>query len=414
MAIIEFVARPTNKWTVCVLLFLATTLNYLDRQLVGILAPALQEQFQLDNEALGWLFAAFYWSYTIAQFGVGGLLDRSHLRWAYGLGVLAWSAAAALTALAMGFAGLVACRLLLGLTESLNWPAAMRVVARVFPPSERSLGNGIFTSGTSVGALIAPGLVLTISHWLGWRATFVVVGSFGLLWFVLWLHFTRDPSLLRVWRNPETQASGSAGRAYKGILRSPRFWRVFVVAILVNPCLYFNLNWLPTFFVQQLGLSSASQLGWMLTVICLAPDLGYLFSGASVLLLSKRGWALGTARASVISVATVCLTLSALVPFVRTMDQGLALLIAANFGAGAWVAMYLTMAQEVSDSHVSTAAGLLGGSGSAAGALAMWMVGRVTSTTSSFAAPFVGVAVAAAIALIAGLAAIRHTSTERT
>jgi MFS transporter, ACS family, hexuronate transporter len=211
------------KWKLCILLFLATTLNYLDRQTLGILAPVIQEDLALDNEALGWLFAAFYYSYTFAQFGVGGLLDRWNLRWAYGIGVLAWSAAAALTALATGFAGLLIFRLLLGLTESVNWPAAMRIVARSLPPHERSLGNGIFTSGTSVGALIAPAVILGIA--------------------------------------------ASAG------------WRLFLVAILVNPCLYFLLNWLPTYFSQQHAVPPEG-LTWILTMIFLGLDLGYLFCGA--------------------------------------------------------------------------------------------------------------------------------------
>src|SRR2546422_7753858 len=100
-----------GKWGLCLLLFLATTLNYLDRQTLSILAPSLQDEMQFDNVALGWLFAVFYYAYTFAQFAVGFLLDRCHLRWAFGLAVLAWSAVSALTGLAPGFAGLVICRL---------------------------------------------------------------------------------------------------------------------------------------------------------------------------------------------------------------------------------------------------------------------------------------------------------------
>ena len=156
-----------TRWTVCILLFLATTLNYLDRQTLSILAPVMQKELGLDNAKLGVLFSVFYYSYTFAQFGIGGLLDRLHIRWAYGVGVLLWSLSAALTSLAGGFGALVFFRLLLGVTESVNWPAAMRIVARVLPPNERSLGNGIFTSGTSIGALIAPGLILGVAGWFG-------------------------------------------------------------------------------------------------------------------------------------------------------------------------------------------------------------------------------------------------------
>jgi ACS family hexuronate transporter-like MFS transporter len=206
-----------GKWLLCVLLFLATTLNYLDRQTLSILAPMMQKELALDNEQLGWLFSVFYYSYTFAQFAIGGLLDRANLRWAYGLGVLLWSASAALTGLAGGFAGLVVFRLLLGLTESVNWPAAMRIVARALPPRERSLGNGIFTSGTSVGALIAPGLILGIAAPAGWRWAFVAVGSLGVLWLAAWILFSGRPQFDAVWRSDEDEHTVPAGRAYAGI-----------------------------------------------------------------------------------------------------------------------------------------------------------------------------------------------------
>src|SRR5438876_4039851 len=148
-----------TKWRLCGLLFLATTLNYLDRQTMSILAPILQRDMHLDNEALGWLFAVFYYAYTLSHFAVGPILDRSHLRWAFGAAVLAWSTVSVMTGLATGFASLIIFRLLLGVMESANWPGAIRIVARALEPSERALGNGILTSGTSVGALLAPGVL---------------------------------------------------------------------------------------------------------------------------------------------------------------------------------------------------------------------------------------------------------------
>jgi ACS family hexuronate transporter-like MFS transporter len=202
---------------------------------------------------LGWLFSIFYYSYTFSQFGVGILLDRVHLRWAFGLAVVAWSAAAGLTALAAGFAGLMAFRLLLGIAESANWPAAMRIVARALPPRDRPLGNGIFTSGTSVGALIAPALILGISGAAGWRWAFVAVGALGLLWFALWAWFSGHRDFAGVWRDEAPGGTATPGRAYSEILRSARFWRVFAVTILVNPCLYFNVNWLPMLLACDLS-----------------------------------------------------------------------------------------------------------------------------------------------------------------
>ena len=397
-----------GKWTLCALLFLATTLNYLDRQVLAILAPVMQRDLSLDNEALGWLFAVFYYSYTLGQFVIGSTLDRIHLRWAYAAGVLAWSGAAALTATASGFSSLVVFRLLLGITESVNWPAAMRIVARALPPEQRSLGNGVFTSGTSIGALIAPGLILGISAWLGWRWSFVMVASLGLVWLGLWVLGTRNPGLASVWHSPETVTSQeSRAGAYQEVLQSPQFWRVFLVAVLVNPCLYFLLNWLPTYFVQQWGFKP-DDLRWVLTLIFLGLDLGYLFCGVGVLALTRLGWSLAGSRQAMFSLATLTLSLAAVVPYVDDLNTVIGLLVMANFGAGGWIAMYLTMAQEVSDTHVSTAAGLLGGSGSLAGGIAMWGVGKVTQQTASFSAPLACVAISAIAAAIVGMSVVRH------
>ena len=395
---------PRKVWGLCGLLFAATTLNYLDRQTISILAPAIQKELRLDNAALGWLFSVFYYSYTFAQFGVGALLDRAHLRRAFAAAVLAWSLAAGLTSLAGSFAGLLAFRLLLGLAESANWPAAMRIVARALPPQDRALGNGIFTSGTSIGALVAPSLILGIAAWTSWRWAFVAVASLGLLWLMAWMGFTRDPVFANVWK-PERRAAAPAA-AYQALLRSSQFWRVFAVTILVNPCLYFNLNWLPTYFSQQRGLQPGRELGLALTLIYLGLDLGYLCCGLGVRMLARR-MPVPQARRAVFTAATAILSMSAAVPFLEGLISAIAALAAVNFAIGIWIAMYLTMAQEVSSEHVSTAAGLLGGSGSLAGALAMWWVGAVTQQTHSFAIPMAAVALAGMAAAAAGFQVTR-------
>src|SRR5690242_3724250 len=227
----------SKKWQLCIVLFLATTLNYLDRQTMSILAPTLQRELHIDNAALGWLFAVFYYAYTFAQVAVGPLLDRSQLRWVFGTAVLLWSVVSALTGLVTGFAGLIVFRLLLGVTEAANWPGATRIVAGALEPQERALGNGTFTSGTSVGALIAPALIFAISTQLGWRWAFVILGCLGALWFLVWIVSTRDPKLEPVWRYAPTEQPRreSIARSFIQIVKSPRFVPVLVVAVLVNP-----------------------------------------------------------------------------------------------------------------------------------------------------------------------------------
>jgi ACS family hexuronate transporter-like MFS transporter len=395
------------KWVLCGLLFLATTLNYLDRQTLAILAPTIQKELSLDNADLGLLFSVFYWAYTLAQFAIGRFVDRSNLRWSYGLAVVAWSLVAALTGMAGTLIHLIIFRVMLGLAESPNWPAAMRIVALTLPPGQRPMGNGIFTSGTSVGALIAPAVILSVAAWWGWRSAFVAVGALGLLWFAVWITATQ-----RVDLRPREAKTAIGRSAYREIFSSKSFWRVFAVTCLVNPCLYFNLNWLPTYFNQRYGVEQGAAMVGLLTVIYIGLDLGYLACGAAGIVLARRGLSVNKTRRVIFLAATILMAISAAVPAAASLRWALVLLTVVNFGTGVWISMYLTMAQEVSRQHISTAAGMLGGSGSLAGALAMWGVGQVTQSTGSFATPFVAVAAAAMLAAVAGIAVTRADQSQ--
>jgi ACS family hexuronate transporter-like MFS transporter len=294
--------------------------------------------------------------------------------------------------------------------ESANWPASLRIVARVFPPEERTLASGIFTSGTSVAALMAPGLILAILAAAGWRWAFAAVGALGFLWVPLWLFFTRRPELSAVWSGTpaERQEAQGQGSVYGRLARSGQFWYVLVVAVLVNPCLYYSVNWLPTYFAQARGLAPGRQLGWILTLTYLALDLGNIACGAMALWLTHLGCSVESARRIIFLSATVFASACALVPFVRATSSAVLALAMVNFGLGIWVSMYLTMAQEVSRTHISTAAGTLSGFGSLLGALAMWAVGRITQRTGSFTIPMVSVAVVVAVSAVAGWAASRR------
>jgi MFS transporter, ACS family, hexuronate transporter len=327
------------KWKLVGLLFLATTLNYLDRQTMSILAPILQKEMRLDNAALGWLFAVFYYSYTFAQFGVGPLLDRLHLRWAFGAAVLLWSAVSALTGLASGFVSLIIFRMLLGITEASNWPAAIRIVARTVEPRERSLANGIFTSGTSVGALVAPALILAITASMGWRWAFILLGAAGAVWFAGWVLSTRNPKLRPVWQDAPKEVGEpgtSLARVLVQIAKSPRFLPVLIISVLINPYLYFSVNWLPTYFSQQRGLSPGRQLAWILTAIYLGLDLGNLLCGTGVLALTRRGRPILAARRTVLLLATAPLVACAFVPLLPGLTEAVAVLVAVNIGLGVW------------------------------------------------------------------------------
>ncbi|HEY6987334.1 MAG TPA: MFS transporter [Bryobacteraceae bacterium] len=378
----------TRRWTLCGLLLFATTLNYLDRQTVSVLAERIQTSLHLGNEALGWVFSAFYYAYTVAQLVVGRLLDRGRLRLLFGVAVLGWSIACALTGLARDFASLLMFRTLLALMESFNWPGALQIVALVMPEKERALANGVFTSGTSIGALIAPGILLALANRFGWNLPFFAVGSLGLFWLALWIPLTRSRPLREVLNAPlQTQRAQSAVP-----WRSPQFRRAFFVTILVNPALYFSLNWLPLFLSQQRAVHSTRQLAFVLTLAYLALDLGNIACGALLAVLPRR---------IVVSIASITLLSAAFAARIADLSWAVVLICAMNFALGVWISLYLTIAQEVDPKRISTVAGVLGASGSLAGALVMWAVGFVTERTGSYSLPLAGVAVAGILAAVA-------------
>ena len=183
--------RPTRwAWVVCWLMFASTTLNYMDRQALAIVGPQIKGEYHLSNSDFGWVLAAFAMTYSGVLFQVpaGYLVDRWSVRWVYAGAVAWWSLAAIAAAHAPTLGILMALRALLGVGESFNWPCALRVTRTILPPSERSLGNGIFEQlGAAVGAVLTPLIVTPIAAYYGWRRSFLIVGVLGFLWVGLWL-----------------------------------------------------------------------------------------------------------------------------------------------------------------------------------------------------------------------------------
>ncbi len=179
-------------WGVCWLMFAATMLTYMDRQTVAFLGEPIEAEFGIKAKGdFGWIVSAFMLTYALFQVPAGYLVDRWNLRWTYAAAVAWWSLAAAATAIVPSLGALIACRALLGMGESFNWPTALRVTARILPPSDRSLGNGIFNSGAAIGAVITPVVVTILTAKYGWRSSFAVLGLAGLVWVAAWLFLVR-------------------------------------------------------------------------------------------------------------------------------------------------------------------------------------------------------------------------------
>jgi MFS transporter, ACS family, aldohexuronate transporter len=194
---------------------------------------------------------------------------------------MAWSLVSSITGLAIGFVSLLVFRFLLGVTEAGNWPAGLRVLARALPPAERTLGCGIFESGAAIGALVAPAAIFALLAAFGLRSAFFCVGLLGFFWAPIWLFITRKPELSHVWipSRSEAGAVNELVSVYREFVHSWNFWWVLLVSITVNPCFYFTVNWLPTYFAQSRHLVPGARLGLILTVIFLALDIGNIGGG---------------------------------------------------------------------------------------------------------------------------------------
>lgn len=182
-----------QRWLVCALLFAATTINYVDRQVIGLLKPTLTAEFGLSELDYADIVFAFQAAYAMGLVSMGRLIDKVGVKWGYALAVAFWSVAGMAHAAATGLAGLIAARFALGIGEAGNFPAAVRATAEWFPAKERALAIGIFNSGSNVGAIITPLMVayIVVTLGLGWQAAFLITGALGFGWLALWLWLYR-------------------------------------------------------------------------------------------------------------------------------------------------------------------------------------------------------------------------------
>ena len=212
-------------WGLCWLMFASTVLNYMDRQTITLVKDQIATAFAIKSDVdFGWVLAAFSMTYALFQVPAGYLVDRWDLRWSYAAAVAWWSLAAMAIALVPSLGMLIVCRALLGVGESFNWPCALRVTARVLPPADRSLGNGIFNSGAAVGAVVTPLVVTNLTLLLGWRAAFLVIGSLGFVWVAAWLILVQGPraAVARPRGSPEARGPGKRPGSAADCPRRPR------------------------------------------------------------------------------------------------------------------------------------------------------------------------------------------------
>lgn len=396
------------RWYICGLLFLATTINYIDRQVLGILKPVLDRDLHMSQAEYGWVLFGFQLSYALMMPFAGRLMDYLGTRLGYLLAVLMWSAGAmghaiASTALQFGFA-----RFVLGVGESANFPAAFRTVADWFPQSERALAAGIFNSGSNIGALLAPLIVPFLAVRFGWHSAFLFTGALGLLWILLWLVLYQQPE-----QHPRLSGEEFAFIRKDGdpveylkvswlklIAKRPAL--AFLIGkVMTDGIWWFYLYWTPDFLHRKYGLN-LTQLGLPLVIIYLTSDFGSIAAGWLSSKLLSLGWNASAARKTAMLVCAIAVLSAVFVPFTGgRLWLTVALLSIACSAHQGWSANLFTIPSDTFPRcAIGSVIGLGGFGGAIAGMIAAPAIGKWLQWSHDLYAPlFIGAGLAYLVAL---------------
>ena len=363
------------RWLVCALLFLATTINYIDRQILSLLKPILDVELGWNNQQFGTVNAAFQGAYAVGLVVFGAFVDRFGTKIGYAVSIGAWSLAALGHALVGSVGGFFGARIALGLGEGGNFPSAIKTVAQWFPRKERAFATAIFNAGANVGAIVAPAVVPWMALTWGWRSAFVAAGVAGFLWLLLWLPLYDKPDrialrpeeLSHIRSDDEGQDTNRKVR-WRTILGHRQAWAFIVAKFLTDPVWWFFLIWLPDYFKKTRALDIKNSWVHLVTIYSIVTVLS-ISAGWITGHLTRRGFTVTSARKS-----TMLACAFAVLPVLfvtRASDWGAVLLIGlAGAAHQAWSANLFTSASDMfPEGAVGSVVGLGGMAGSLGGIL---------------------------------------------
>lgn len=335
---------PRIRWVMIALVFAATTINYLDRQTLSVVAPVLIDLYHMSSETYSRIIFAFMLAYTVMNGVSGPLIDRLGTRRGYAWTTALWSVSAMLHAVTIGPWSLGIFRFLLGMGEAGNWPAGVKVAAEWFPVRERALACGLFNSGSAIGAILAPPLVVWVVLRFGWRAAFLVVGASGFVWLGIWLLTYQTPTI-------DAREEISRRLSIRELL-STRFMRGFIVAkVFLDPVWYFYIFWFPTYLKQarHFDLVAIGTYAWIPFLVAGA---GNILSGWVATVLLRNGMSVSVARKLTLTIF-VCLMASTIpAVFVKDVRLSIALVSMAMLGYTGVTANMLAMPADVFPQNV--------------------------------------------------------------
>ena len=415
------------RWVICALLFFAATINYIDRQVIGILKPTLQQQFGWTEIDYADIVFAFQLAYAAGFLIAGRMMDRLGARIGFTIAIVIWSLAAIAHAEAAVFgpaaasilsllgltysasvAGFMFARFALGLGEAGNFPAAIKVTAEWFPKRERALATGIFNSGTNVGAIVTPLVVPWITLTWGWYWAFIVTGVLGFLWLAFWLPLYRRPEehprlspaeLAHIRSDPPDPTVHIPWRKLIGYRQT---WAFMIGKFLTDPIWWLYLFWIPDFFNRNHGLDLKT-IGPPLVAIYLIADVGSIGGGWLSSALIKRGWTVNAARKVAMLTCALAVLPMVFASGAKDLWMAVALVSVAAAAHQGWSANLFTTASDMFPRHaVGSVVGLGGMAGAVGGMLIAKLTGYLLQATGSYLPVFF----IAAFAYLVGLAII--------
>jgi ACS family hexuronate transporter-like MFS transporter len=397
--------RPTFSKTSLVLLVALllgeTTINYIDRQVVSVLAPTLRAEFSMSNAQYAMIINAFLGTYAVAYTFAGWALDRLGISRGLSLAVTWWSIAGALTALARGPLSLAFFRGLLAVGEAGAWPAFVKAAATWAPREAQTLVIGVCNSGSSLGAMIAPPLVAFVTlHW-GWRASFVVTGLLGFVWLGLFQLFR--------WRHPQMdlqdRRAGEPGAVkipWNTLLRYRQTWAVFACRFFADPLWYFFVFWIPEFLTRERGLNLAG-IGLVAWIPFLVADVANLAGGYWSMRLLQRGWTVNRVRKTMMVVATCLSPLAIVAVLSNSLFWTMTMISVAIFFWMLWsISVHSLPGDFFPPRAVASVYGIAGTGSTVGSMISTWAVGAVLDATHSYVPVFIGLCLLMPIGLALG------------
>lgn len=375
------------RWMVVVLLFFATTINYIDRQVIGLLKPELERVFNWTEKDYSRIVMAFSAAYAVGLVFMGRIVDIIGSRRGYTVSIIFWSIAAILHSFVQCTGGFIWVRALLGLGESGNFPAAIKAVAEWFPKKERALATGLFNSGASVGAVLAPIFVPLILGAWGWKEAFVITGALGFVWLFFWLRYYQLPSAKKnlsaeefrhIHSDEESATEEVAVKIpWQKLLGFRATWAFIVGKFFTDPIWWFFLFWLPSYFSSAFDMD-LTKPSLELGAVYAATTLGSIGGGYLSLFLVKKGMILTRARRTSLLIAAILVLPVITVQYAANSWQVVGMIALAAAAHNAWSANIFAFASDLFPrSALSSVIGIGGMAGSVGGILFPMLVGAL-------------------------------------